>query len=46
MPERLRNALLGPSLTEAKKFVMLVVFTVCVGFGYLYGFLSYFPSLR
>jgi hypothetical protein len=26
------------SLTEAKKFVMLVVFTACIGFGYVYGF--------
>ena len=38
MPDRLRNAIIGPSLTEAQKFVMLVVFTACVGFGYLYGF--------
>jgi glycosyltransferase involved in cell wall biosynthesis len=38
MPDRLWNALTGPSLTAAKKFLMLVVFTGCVGFGYLYGF--------
>jgi glycosyltransferase involved in cell wall biosynthesis len=38
MPDRLRNSVTGPSLTEAKKFVMLVVFTACVGFGYVYGF--------
>jgi glycosyltransferase involved in cell wall biosynthesis len=41
IPDRLRNALLGPSLTEAKKFLMLGVFTACVGFGYLYGFVAY-----
>lgn len=44
MPDRLRNAVTGPSLTEAKKFVMLVVFTACVGFGYLYAFARYSPS--
>jgi len=38
MPDRLWNSVTGPSLTEAKKFVMLVVFTACVGFGYLYAF--------
>jgi hypothetical protein len=38
MPERFWNAVTQPSLTEAKKFVMLIVFTACVGFGYLYGF--------
>ena len=38
MPDRLRNAVTGPSLKEAQKFVMLVVFTACVGIGYLYGF--------
>ena len=38
IPGRLRNALLGPSLTQAKKFVMLGVFTACVGLGYLYAF--------
>jgi len=46
IPDRLRNAVVGPSLTEANKFVMLIVFTACVGFGYLYGFLGYPPSLR
>ena len=38
VPDRLRNAVTGPSLAEAQKFVMLVVLTACVGFGYLYGF--------
>jgi glycosyltransferase involved in cell wall biosynthesis len=38
MPDRLRNAIAERSLIEAQKFVMLVVFTACVGFGYLYGF--------
>jgi len=46
MPDRLRKIVTGLSLTEAKKFVMLIVFTACVGFGYLYGFLSYPPTLR
>ncbi|XGI84216.1 glucosyl-dolichyl phosphate glucuronosyltransferase [Halorutilales archaeon Cl-col2-1] len=38
MPNRLRNAVVDLSLTEAKKFVMLGVLTMCVGSGYLYGF--------
>jgi len=38
MPDRLRNAVFGLSWTEAKKFVMLVVFTALVGCGYLYAF--------
>lgn len=38
MPDRLWKAVTRPSLTEAKKFVMLILFTTCVGFGYLYGF--------
>jgi glycosyltransferase involved in cell wall biosynthesis len=37
MPDRLWNSVTGPSLTEAKKFVMLIIFTACVGFGYVYG---------
>ena len=38
IPSRLKRAVLGPSLAEAQKFVMLVALTACVGFGYLYGF--------
>ncbi|MDY6775301.1 MAG: glucosyl-dolichyl phosphate glucuronosyltransferase [Halobacteria archaeon] len=37
MPDRLRNAVVDLSLTEAKKFVMLGVLTMCVGLGYFYG---------
>jgi glycosyltransferase involved in cell wall biosynthesis len=41
IPDRLRKAVVGLSLTESKKFVMLIIFTVCVGLGYLYGFVAY-----
>jgi glycosyltransferase involved in cell wall biosynthesis len=41
MPDRFRNAILGPSLTEAKKLLLLGVFTACVGIGYLYAFKSW-----
>lgn len=44
MPDRLRNAVFGPSLTEAKKFVMLVVFTALVGCGYGYGMLTFWRT--
>ncbi|MFC6722792.1 glucosyl-dolichyl phosphate glucuronosyltransferase [Halobacteriaceae archaeon SHR40] len=37
IPDRLEKTLTGPSFTEAQKCVMLVVFTGCVGLGYLYG---------
>jgi GT2 family glycosyltransferase len=40
LPERMRKAL-GGSRTEAKKFVMLLTLTACVGFGYLYGILRW-----
>ena len=36
MPVRLRNAAMNISRIEAKKFLMLGVFTACVGLGYLY----------
>ena len=38
MPDRLGNAIRGPSITEATKLFMLFVFTSCVGLGYLYAF--------
>lgn len=41
IPGRLRNAILGPSLTEATKFIMLLVFTACVGCGYLHGMVKW-----
>ena len=37
MPDRIYKSITGPSLMEAQKLLMLIVFTTCVGFGYLYG---------
>lgn len=41
MPRRLRNSIAGPSSTELKKLLMMVVLTACVGFGYMYGVRAY-----
>ena len=38
MPDRFWKAIQGPSPTHAIKFLMLGVFTLCVGLGYLYAF--------
>lgn len=40
-PDRLRKTILGPSLSQATKFLMIFVLTACVGIGYLYGAISY-----
>jgi len=43
LPDRLRNTVTELSQTEAKKFVMLGILTVCVGLGYLYAVATYRP---
>ncbi len=37
LPSRAWKAVTGPSLTQAKQFVAVLVFTAAVGLGYLYG---------
>lgn len=37
LPERVRRAVLGPSLTEGKQVAAILVFTAAVGLGYAYG---------
>jgi len=45
LPRRAKKALIGPSLSQAKQFVAIVVFTAAVGLGYLYGLLQSKESL-
>jgi len=45
LPRRVKGAFTGPSLTHAKQFVAIVVFTAAVGLGYLYGLLQSKESL-
>ena len=40
LPRRAKKALTEPSLSQAKQFVAIVVFTAAVGLGYLYGLLQ------
>ena len=42
-PNRLRESIITLSVVEMTKFVMLLVFTTCVGLGYLYAVTSYRP---
>lgn len=42
-PNRLRKSIITLSVVEMTKFVMLLVFTTCVGLGYLYAVTSYRP---
>ena len=39
LPRRIRQAVFGPSMTQAKQIVAIITFTLAVGLGYVYGLL-------